>query len=67
MDDALAANFPAGARRFSEGGRADVFWMVRSGAVTLGLRVSGRQPAVIGILGCPGEPVDCPYGNGEAL
>ncbi|MET7543164.1 cyclic nucleotide-binding domain-containing protein [Streptomyces sp. NPDC005507] len=62
MEDALEANFPAGARSFREGGRANIFWMVRSGAVAVavGLRVSGRQPAVIEILG-PCDPVGCSW------
>jgi CRP-like cAMP-binding protein len=35
-------SFPAGTRIFEEGGRADRFWVIRTGAATLDLRVSGR-------------------------
>ncbi|MCX5040327.1 cyclic nucleotide-binding domain-containing protein [Streptomyces coelicoflavus] len=41
----------AGARLFEEGGRADRFWIVRTGTVTLDLRVPGRRAAVIESLG----------------
>ncbi|SFF31874.1 Cyclic nucleotide-binding domain-containing protein [Actinacidiphila alni] len=38
-------SFRAGTRIFEEGERADRFWVVRSGAVSLDLRVPGRHPA----------------------
>ncbi|MEU7554237.1 cyclic nucleotide-binding domain-containing protein [Streptomyces sp. NPDC044571] len=56
MEHAREVNFPEGARLFNEGGRADRFWIVRSGVVTLDLHVPGKQPAVIENLG-PGELV----------
>ncbi|GAA2198257.1 cyclic nucleotide-binding domain-containing protein [Streptomyces bangladeshensis] len=43
--------FAAGTRLFEEGGRADRFWIVRTGTVALDLRVPGRRPAVIETLG----------------
>ncbi|WP_406840179.1 cyclic nucleotide-binding domain-containing protein [Streptomyces sp. AHU1] len=48
---AREVSFPEGARLFEEGGRADRFWIVRTGTVALDLRVPGRRPAVIEILG----------------
>ncbi|MCZ9339251.1 cyclic nucleotide-binding domain-containing protein, partial [Streptomyces sp. TRM76130] len=50
----------AGARLFEEGGRADRFWIVRTGTVTLDLRVPGRRAAVIESLG-HGELVGCSW------
>jgi CRP-like cAMP-binding protein len=41
----------AGTRLFEEGGPADRFWIVRTGTVTLDLRVPGRRAAVIESLG----------------
>ncbi|MEZ7002222.1 Crp/Fnr family transcriptional regulator [Streptomyces sp. AD55] len=41
----------AGTRLFEEGRRADRFWIIRTGTVTLDLRVPGRRPAVIESLG----------------
>ncbi|MBH5333843.1 cyclic nucleotide-binding domain-containing protein [Streptomyces pactum] len=49
-------SFDAGTRLFEEGGRADRFWVVRTGSVTLDMRVPGRRSAVIETLG-PGELV----------
>lgn len=49
-------SFASGTRIFEEGGRADRFWVVRTGSVTLDMRVPGRRPAVIETLG-PGELV----------
>ncbi|WP_432138418.1 MULTISPECIES: cyclic nucleotide-binding domain-containing protein [unclassified Streptomyces] len=43
--------FPPGARLFEEGGRADRFWIVRTGTVDLDMRVPGRRAAVIESLG----------------
>lgn len=53
-------SFPAGARLFDEGGRADRFWIIRTGTVTLDLRVPGRRAAVIESLG-HGELVGCSW------
>ncbi|MFJ1654558.1 Crp/Fnr family transcriptional regulator [Streptomyces sp. NPDC088337] len=48
-------SFPAGARLFDEGGKADRFWLLRSGEVALDLYVPGRHPApVVETLG-PGQ------------
>ncbi|MGW3248927.1 Crp/Fnr family transcriptional regulator [Streptomyces sp. NPDC001070] len=43
--------FPAGARIFEEGQRADRFWIIHTGSVTLDMRVPGRRPAVVATLG----------------
>lgn len=43
--------FPPGARIFEQGGAADRFWVIRSGAVALDLHVPGRRPAVVETLG----------------
>ncbi|MEU4148913.1 cyclic nucleotide-binding domain-containing protein [Streptomyces sp. NPDC026659] len=51
MRFAREVSFPAGVRLFEEGGRADRFWIVRTGTVTLDLRVPGRRPAVVESLG----------------
>ncbi|MFG2325935.1 cyclic nucleotide-binding domain-containing protein [Streptomyces sp. NPDC048568] len=48
---AREVSFAAGSRLFEEGGRADRFWIVRTGSVTLDLRVPGRRAAVIESLG----------------
>ena len=51
----LDVAFPAGARLFDEGGKADRFWVLRSGEVALDLYVPGRHPApVVETLG-PGQ------------
>lgn len=48
-------SFPAGTRLFDEGGKADRFWLLRSGEVALDLYVPGRHPApVVETLG-PGQ------------
>ncbi|MEV0371263.1 cyclic nucleotide-binding domain-containing protein [Streptomyces sp. NPDC050636] len=44
-------SLPRGARIFEEGGRADRFWVIRSGRVTLDQRVPGRRAAVVETLG----------------
>ncbi|WP_306317391.1 MULTISPECIES: Crp/Fnr family transcriptional regulator [unclassified Streptomyces] len=44
-------NLAQDARLFDEGGRADRFWIIRSGTVALDLHVPGRRPAVIETLG----------------
>ncbi|NBM19642.1 Crp/Fnr family transcriptional regulator [Streptomyces sp. GC420] len=48
---AREVSFPQGARLFDEDGRADRFWIVRTGTVTLDMRVPGRRAAVIETLG----------------
>ncbi|MCY0937190.1 Crp/Fnr family transcriptional regulator [Streptomyces sp. H34-S4] len=56
MSHAREVNFQEGARIFDEGTRADSFWIVRSGTVTLEIPVPGRRPTPIESLG-PGELV----------
>ncbi|MFI9152472.1 cyclic nucleotide-binding domain-containing protein [Streptomyces sp. NPDC053367] len=51
MDLAREVAFPIGARLFEEGGRADHFWIIRTGTVDLDMRVPGRRAAVIESLG----------------
>ncbi|MEU5532233.1 cyclic nucleotide-binding domain-containing protein [Streptomyces sp. NPDC020362] len=51
MHLAREVSFAAGTRLFEEGRRADRFWIVRTGTVTLDLHVPGRRPAVIETLG----------------
>ena len=48
---AREVSFPLGSRLFEEGGRADRFWIIRTGTVDLDLRVPGRRAAVIESLG----------------
>ena len=48
---AREVSYVASARLFEEGGRADRFWIVRTGTVTLDLRVPGRRASVIESLG----------------
>ena len=43
--------FRAGQRIFSEGGRADRFWVIRDGQVRLDTHVPGRTDAVVETLG----------------
>lgn len=43
--------FPAGARIFEEGGRADHFWTIRTGAVQLDVHVPGRPAPIVETLG----------------
>ncbi|MEV4439547.1 cyclic nucleotide-binding domain-containing protein [Streptomyces sp. NPDC049577] len=49
-------SFDAGTRLFEEGGRADRFWIVRSGNVALDIHVPGRRAAAVETLG-PGRMV----------
>lgn len=56
MRTAREVSFEAGARLFEEGRRADRFWIIRTGTVTLDLHVPGRRAAVVESLG-PGELV----------
>ncbi|MEU1511089.1 cyclic nucleotide-binding domain-containing protein [Streptomyces sp. NPDC005811] len=44
---AREVSFPQGTRLFDEGGRADRFWIVRTGTVDLDMHVPGRRAAVI--------------------
>ncbi|NXY93022.1 cyclic nucleotide-binding domain-containing protein [Streptomyces sp. BR123] len=60
MEMAREVNFAEGTRLFREGGRADRFWIVRSGTVTLDVHVPGRRAAVIESLGA-GELVGCSW------
>ncbi|WP_225829878.1 Crp/Fnr family transcriptional regulator [Streptomyces sp. NK08204] len=47
--------YPAGTRLFDEGGKADRFWLLRSGEVDLDVYVPGRLPApVVETIG-PGQ------------
>ncbi|MFJ3581985.1 Crp/Fnr family transcriptional regulator [Streptomyces sp. NPDC090127] len=47
MGTGHAVDFPEGTRIFEEGGYADRFWIVRTGTVTLDVRVPGKRPAVV--------------------
>ncbi|MFD1659244.1 cyclic nucleotide-binding domain-containing protein [Streptomyces caeni] len=51
MSRAREVSFPQGARLFEEGGRADRFWIIRTGTVDLDMHVPGRRPAVVATLG----------------
>lgn len=51
MSVAREVSFPEGARLFDEGGRADRFWIIRTGTIDLDMRVPGRRAAVIESLG----------------
>ncbi|MGV9452513.1 Crp/Fnr family transcriptional regulator [Streptomyces sp. NPDC003635] len=44
-------DFPPGTRLFDEGGRADRFWIIRSGTLALDVHVPGRRPPVVETLG----------------
>ncbi|UUU19033.1 cyclic nucleotide-binding domain-containing protein [Streptomyces sp. DSM 40750] len=48
---AREVSFPQGTRLFEEGGKADRFWIIRTGTVALDMRVPGRRAAVIETLG----------------
>lgn len=50
MRRAREVSFPQGTRIFEEGGRADRFWIIRTGSVDLDMRVPGRRSAVIETL-----------------
>ncbi|MEU6657688.1 cyclic nucleotide-binding domain-containing protein [Streptomyces sp. NPDC046821] len=47
MQFAHNTSFEAGDRVFEERGRADRFWILRTGTVALDLHVPGRRPAVV--------------------
>ncbi|MFE9774572.1 cyclic nucleotide-binding domain-containing protein [Streptomyces sp. NPDC005931] len=51
VQTAHEVSFPPGTRLFEEGGRADRFWVVRTGTVELDMHVPGRRAAVIERLG----------------
>ncbi|MFH8606758.1 Crp/Fnr family transcriptional regulator [Streptomyces sp. NPDC018029] len=51
MSLAREVTFPAGTRLFNEGGRADRFWIIRSGTIALDMRVPGYRAPVIERLG----------------
>lgn len=51
MSIAREAVVPQGLRLFDGGGRADHFWIVRSGEVALDMRLPGCRQAVIDTLG----------------
>ncbi|MDQ1014343.1 Crp/Fnr family transcriptional regulator [Streptomyces afghaniensis] len=48
---AADVSFPAGARIFEEGSRADRFWIVLTGLVALDVRVPGRRAATVDAIG----------------
>jgi CRP-like cAMP-binding protein len=48
---AREVQFPAGCRIFEERGKADRFWLLRDGEVSLELRVPGSKAAVIDTVG----------------
>ncbi|GAA2403412.1 cyclic nucleotide-binding domain-containing protein [Streptomyces glaucosporus] len=54
MEHSREVSFPAGARIFEEGRRADRFWVIRTGSVTLDLHVPGRRAVVVETLS-PGD------------
>jgi CRP-like cAMP-binding protein len=51
MEISHEVNIPEGARLFEEGRPADRFWIIRSGTVTLDIRVPGQRPVVLESLG----------------
>ncbi|MEE1769098.1 cyclic nucleotide-binding domain-containing protein [Streptomyces sp. JV185] len=51
MGTGQEVNFAQGARLFQEGDHADRFWILRSGTVTLDIRVPGSAPVAIESLG----------------
>ncbi|MDQ1032807.1 Crp/Fnr family transcriptional regulator [Streptomyces umbrinus] len=51
MHIAREVSFPQGVRLFEEGGRADRFWIIRTGTIQLDMHVPGRRAAVIETLG----------------
>ncbi|MEV0184174.1 cyclic nucleotide-binding domain-containing protein [Streptomyces sp. NPDC050625] len=50
MRVAREVSFPQGTRLFEEGGRADRFWILRTGSIELDMHVPGRKAAVIEML-----------------
>ncbi|MBJ3812650.1 cyclic nucleotide-binding domain-containing protein [Streptomyces flavofungini] len=51
LRSAREVSIPQGTRLFEEGGRADRFWIVRTGTVTLDMYVPGRRSPVIETIG----------------
>ncbi|WP_405539686.1 cyclic nucleotide-binding domain-containing protein [Streptomyces sp. NBC_00075] len=51
MSAAREVSIPQGTRLFEEGGRANRFWIIRSGRIELDMHVPGRRAAVIENLG----------------
>ncbi|MEU9783687.1 cyclic nucleotide-binding domain-containing protein [Streptomyces phaeochromogenes] len=51
MHIAREVSFRQGVRLFEEGGRADRFWIIRTGTIQLDMHVPGRRAAVIETLG----------------
>ncbi|GHE49276.1 hypothetical protein GCM10017771_70640 [Streptomyces capitiformicae] len=51
MSLAREVSFATDERIFNEGGKADRFWIIHTGTVTLDVRVPGRRAAVIESLG----------------
>ncbi|MGW1894327.1 Crp/Fnr family transcriptional regulator [Streptomyces sp. NPDC002004] len=51
MSCAKEVSVPQGTRLFAEGGRADRFWIIRTGTVVLDMHVPGRRSPVIEALG----------------
>ncbi|GAU69826.1 hypothetical protein SSP35_14_01600 [Streptomyces sp. NBRC 110611] len=51
MSLAREVSFATGERVFNERGKADRFWIIRTGTVALDLHVPGRRAAVIETLG----------------
>ncbi|MFD9031027.1 cyclic nucleotide-binding domain-containing protein [Streptomyces sp. NPDC059567] len=47
LQHARPVDLPEGTRLFEENGYADRFWIMRTGTVTLDVRVPGKRPAVI--------------------
>lgn len=60
MSMAHEVRYPPDTRLFTEGGRADHFWIVESGTVALDTRVPGRRAAVIDTVE-PGELLGCSW------
>ncbi|MET8808370.1 cyclic nucleotide-binding domain-containing protein [Streptomyces sp. NPDC004546] len=48
---AREVTIPQGAHIFNEGGRADRFWIIRTGSIDLDTHVPGRRRAIIETLG----------------
>jgi CRP-like cAMP-binding protein len=44
-------SFPVGARIFEEGQKADRFWVLHTGSVSLDMRVPGHRPMVVETIG----------------
>jgi CRP/FNR family transcriptional regulator, cyclic AMP receptor protein len=52
---AVSVEWPAGCRLFEEGGRAAQLWLLRSGRISLDLRVLGRERIIVETLGAGDE------------